>query len=785
MLDTVDNEGLTAEAAEFAECTATVRGALRRFVAGRGADPAELYGDPIERAVAGICRADLSKLGSRHARMIAEGLGAVARLHYARHHSNPLHPAAYLWSAVCLFRMVSRTPYVQIPEDITLMLGVLAADDPDAVPGLDDAATAADTAARLLQYADAGRDLAALSSAETLIHRVLDTTPTSDPNRVIYLNTLLAILTRRWEWTGTGLADEVLPLVDLVDAPAHRADPRWPDLQANAGAACYSAAVRTHSGALLDRSIDLVGSAVGALPDDWPGKAGFLQNLGRAELIRWIWRDQPGTSGDAVAHLERAVVLTVRGDPYAAERHAWLAMALLTGDCADPAGAAQQLEAADALAGVPGVQMDGRLLGETWLMLWRARPDDDAPLDRAIALLTRARTDSSHHAPGDGQDSLSTALWERWERTRDMADIDEVIARLTARADGPDAPPLLLNLLARALRARWERTGDSIAIRHAIDCLMIVVQRSPPDDSATSMYLNNLGAMWLRLHEATGDAAALQCAVQYARQVLGSCPDGDMGRPMYANNAALAVLRLSELTGSGDILALAVQMSRTAAAITPDDHPDRVSHLANLGAVLAQAAIRSRDAIVLDEAIEVLESALRTASPEHPAYGGLTLSLGETLLIRGRAQGSDDTVARGQNLIRQGAGLAHLHPETAVRAARRSGDEAAAAGDWGTAAAALRDAVERLAQLPGHRLDRFDHERLLVRLAGLATDAAAACHAAGDDRHAVESLELGRGILLAKTLRDDHSTAALRRRDPALAAQLADVQSALWPGNLC
>lgn len=155
MLDTVDNEGLTAEAAEFAECTATVRGALRRFVAGRGADPAELYGDPIERAVAGIGRADLSKLGSRHARMIAEGLGAVARLHYARHHSNPLHPAAYLWSAVCLFRMVSRTPYVQIPEDITLMLGVLAADDPDAVPGLDDAATAADTAARLLQYADA------------------------------------------------------------------------------------------------------------------------------------------------------------------------------------------------------------------------------------------------------------------------------------------------------------------------------------------------------------------------------------------------------------------------------------------------------------------------------------------------------------------------------------------------------------------------------------------------------------------------------------------------------
>ena len=39
-------------------------------------------------------------------------------------------------------------------------------------------------------------------------------------------------------------------------------------------------------------------------------------------------------------------------------------------------------------------------LGETWLMLWRARPDDDAPLDRAIALLSQARTDSSPRTRG-------------------------------------------------------------------------------------------------------------------------------------------------------------------------------------------------------------------------------------------------------------------------------------------------------------------------------------------------------------------------------------------------
>jgi hypothetical protein len=363
MLNTVNDEELAAEAAEFARCVDTVMAALQRFLHGGVADPSELYGDPIESAVASICRPDLVELGNRYAGMIVAGLEAVARLHYARYHASPSRPAQYLWSAVELFRIISRAPSVpmRIPEDIALMLDMLAADDPATVPGLDDPTEAADTAARLIQYATVHRNLAALSRAEALVRRVLDTIPGSDPNRVVYLSNLLGILVRRWEWTGTGLTEEIPALVDLVKDSAHQTDPRWPVLQANAGVACYSVAVRAHRRALLDRSIELVASAASALPDDSPDKAGVLQNLGRAELTCWIWRDRPGTPGDAVAHLERAVALTVAGDPDAADRHAWLAIALLIGDRADPTGAAQQLEAADALDGVPGVQVNARL----------------------------------------------------------------------------------------------------------------------------------------------------------------------------------------------------------------------------------------------------------------------------------------------------------------------------------------------------------------------------------------------------------------------------------------
>ena len=114
-----------------------------------------------------------------------------------------------------------------------------------------------------------------------------------------------------------------LALVDLADAEARRADPAWSALRANAGAACYALAGRTRNPALLDRSAGLIRFALSGLPDDSPDKAGYLQTLGRAEMLRWALREGPGTLGDAVAHLTQAVALTGKDDPHAADRHAW------------------------------------------------------------------------------------------------------------------------------------------------------------------------------------------------------------------------------------------------------------------------------------------------------------------------------------------------------------------------------------------------------------------------------------------------------------------------------
>jgi tetratricopeptide (TPR) repeat protein len=780
IINAVHDDSADERAKDFARCVDRVNAAVQRFRRNNGHDPSELYGAPIERAVSGIvdtCNAGRDGLDSRHVNLIVAGLAVVAQLHYARFHSSPHKPAAYWWSAVYLFRMIRPAPRlpVRIPSDVELILDVLAAEDLAVVPGLEDPVTAADTAGRIAEYAVVQRDVGALSRAELLLRRVLDAIPVSDPNHVVYLGNLVNVLVMRWEWTGADLAEEIIAGVDTIADTVQHADPRWPQLQATAGSACYVAAVRTQRRSVLHQAVDLLSRAVTAMPEDQPAKAGFLQNLARAELLRWAWDGNAGSLEDAAASLRHAIGCTVPGDPGAADRHTWLAHVLLAGDRPDSAEATRHLEAAESLRHVSTVRVNGGLLGETWLLLWHTDPRADTALDRAIDLLGQAEADPAQ----DHRDTLAEALWQRWERTRDIDDVDVVIARLTTRVKLTDIPPLMLNLLARSLRARWERTGDSIAIRHAIHYLTAAVERSPAGVAATCMYLNNLGSMWLRLHQATAERSALEQAVRYAQRALMESKDGDSGRPMYANTAAIAHLTLWAHTGADGALQLAVDISRLAVSVTPTSHPDWAAHLANLGAALINAAIQFDNSSLLEEAVQALQSAVRHARPDHPGYGGITLNLGQALLIWGRTHGDADAASRGRNLLRQSVDQAHIRPEDAIRAARRWADEAAAADDWRAAADALSSAVDRLASLPGHRLHRSDHEKLLVRLAGIATDASAACINDDNNCRAVECLESGRGVLLAKTLHDDRALGDLHRRDAALAIRIRQLQELL------
>lgn len=734
----------------------TIETAIEEARAAQDADL--LFGDAIEEAVSRI----IISVHSQESKFVVAPLFSVARLHYARARVAPHRGDQYLWSAVSLFRMLLHAPHLpgRLPKDIVRMLDVMAADDPAKVPGLDDPYVAADTAIDLLRYGSVAPEASMVSAAETLLRAALNHIPTADSRHSRVLGALLGALTRRLEMTGDDVGDEVTALAERIAGSRGGSDPAWPALLANAGSACAAVASRSGDIDLLDRAVALLEDAVEVTPDKLPEKAGFLVNLGRAELTRWALRGAAGRPDAARVRLLQASMLT---NPDVADLPAWLATAYLAGDSPDITEARRCLE--EARDGV-----DPGLLGETWLLLYRLGPHDDMVLDRGIALLSRAVQGPSRPGARDHGDSLAGGLWTRWEQARNLDDIDQVIDRLAQRAEAADTPPVVLNLLARSLRARWERTGDSVAIRHAITCLTRVVDRPNGQGPATAMYLNNLASMWQRLFSVTSETSALEEAVRRAEQAMERATADDRDRPMYANTAAMCHLTRWRLAGDEADLCQAMKLIRIAAAAKK--HPEYAGYLGNLGAVAWQAGVHLSIPGLLEEAVDALENAIAAVDPTDPRYGGMVMNLGQMLLAQG-------DVTRGRELLRQSVEHPHVREEDTILAARLWADQAAEAGTWALAAETLTGAVERLAGLPGHRLDRFDHERLLIRLSGLATDAAAADVSAGDPATAVQVLEAGRGILLAKALRDDRTLARIEERNPELAERIRSVRARL------
>ncbi|OXM60494.1 hypothetical protein [Amycolatopsis vastitatis] len=727
--------------------------AIKKSRAAQDADL--LFGDPIEEAVSRIT----NSVHAQQSASVIAPLFSVARLHYARARVGPHKPDQYLWSAATLFRMLRHAPHLpgRIPEDIIRILDAMAAEDPTKVPTLDDPYLAADTAIDLLRFVSVEPEVSVVSAAETLLRAASKRVPATDYRHSRILVGLLQALNMRLEMIGDDVGDEIAVLAERIAGSRGRSDPYWPTLLANAGSACSVAASRSGDVDLLDRAVAHLEEAVEMMPDDLPEKAGFLVNLGRAEMTRWALRGAGGWPEAARVRLQQASTLT---NPDVADLPAWLATAYLAGDNVDITEARRCLEQA-------GDHADPGLLGETWLLLYRLGPHEADALDRAVTLLTRAVQGRARPGVRDHGESLAEGLWTRWEQARNLDDIDQVIDHLAQRVEAADTPPIVLNLLARSLRARWERTGDSVAVRHAITCLIRVVDGPDDHGPATAMYLNNLASMYQRLFSVTSEASALEEAVRRAEQAMELATADDRNRPMYANTAATCHLARWRLAGDDTDLRQATRFVRIAAAAKK--HPEHVSFLGNLGVVAWQAAVHLGIPELLEEAVTALESVITAVDPTDARYGGMLLNLGQALLARG-------DVTRGRELLRQSVEHPHLREQDTILAARLWADQAAEAEAWGPAAASLTGAVERLAGLPGHRLDRFDHERLLIRLSGLATDAAAANLNASDPATAVQVLEAGRGVLLANALLDDRALSRVEERNPDLAERVRSVK---------
>lgn len=610
-----------------------------------------------------------------------------------------------------------------------------------------------------------------------------------------------------------GLARRDLAMVDQAcwqlgaAVLAARGDPAEPYYLTSLAAGWQERFQLTGRGADIDNAITVGARAVGdpaSAPDE---QAGRLANYSAARRLRF---ELCGNRADLVAAVDTA------------REAAGLARAAQAGLSAGQTDPAQ----ADAALFALRTSLSA-LLGA--LLISFDYGADRADLDEAV----QAGWETVRlTAPGDParafhQANLAQAVLERFARFWAKDDLDEGV-RLAAGAAaavpaGHPAEGSCWLTLALGHVHQFGYDGQLGHLDAAISAGRRAVAAAPASHPGHPACLSNLGNALRRRYEHTGDSSALDEAIAVHRQAVQASPAGP-NRPGYLNNLGNALRSRSGLANRGDDIRASVTALGEAVALAGRDDINRVGYVADLTLSLILAAERGVDPAALDVAIGMLDDEVRAiadtdplrhiyltalgnawrarfdetgdadalqhaitsfqdavqALPSwHPGHAENQASLGAVLLRRFEHTGDPDDGRAALTTCQQAATADAAPALTRALAARNWGQAAAGLADAGQAMAGHAAAVDLLDTVAWRGLRRGDQERQLGRFIALACDAAAWAITAGYPEQAVELLEQGRGVLLARSLDDRARGFDLVRIAPDLAGQLDRIDQAL------
>jgi tetratricopeptide (TPR) repeat protein len=639
--------------------------------------------------------------------------------------------------------------------------------------------------------------------------------------------------------TAAGNADQVRQAVELSESvlavmPLRTAE--YVGASANTGRALIAEYEMTGRAGALDRAIRLLDDAEpdsGMLGDRG---ADFFSILGQA-LLRDAERTAlPDTAERAVAAQRGALALTSRDDAAYSSRLSDLAAILttqfrITGKATAlreavrvHKGAIRRFNQDD--PGLPGLLSNlGTCLDEL------AMSDGNIPVLEEAVDVQRGAIEAaaiSHPLHPMITANLGVTLMHLHQLTGAPAGLEEAIQLdRNAVAETPeehvDYQPRQTNLAA-ALQTLYEETGLLDALNEAIDIFQQAVDRTPLEHTNRLRYQHGLTSALMRLAQRNGDLSAVDEAIQTWQEITDSTPDGHPSKPgrlsalataqfmrfqsnpadlsqldagienlrnalhlspgqhtqraMLLTNLGALLLSRFEQTNDPDALDEAVRMSRDAIAASALQDADRGRYLSNLGVMLVQQAGLSDNISDSHKAIDIISQALSIVPSDDPGRADTLIAMGAAR-TRAFELGDPDAFSPGLDAFREAAGMQNAPAEARIRAGRDGGRLAVSGSSPGDAFGAFADAVRLMDDAVWVGMSRIDQQRLLGELNGLPMDAAAMAIEADHPGEAVELLEQGRGMLLARQLEAPGLHAQLTTVAPEIAQELAWVRAAL------
>ncbi|MFD3484485.1 CHAT domain-containing protein [Streptomyces sp. NPDC058665] len=421
---------------------------------------------------------------------------------------------------------------------------------------------------------------------------------------------------------------------------------RLADALAVAARAWDDDALREESAHLAEEALRLGRRSVRLSPAADPERLTRLSDHGLA-LVERYERTSDGEDLDEAAGIARDVLAQTDDNHPDLARHRSILARALSLRLDRSGGTVEEFDEVVALSrgAVAGNPLGpGSALADLALMLVKRyeRTGELADLEEAIAVLARSRqevwADPGQRTRADGQ--LGLALRLRHARIGDVRDLEEARRLLrdeeprdTAGTSGRTVQRLVNSALE--LRGRYERgLGAPEDLVTAVARMREALAMLPPGHASRPGALTNLGAVLLSLHQQSSDLAVLTDAVDAQREAVRETPAGHhlLGGRLINLSAAL-MLRHNRLQDSAD-LAEALDCRRRAASLPGASASKRAAVLSATGGALARTAGRTRDVATADQAVEHIRAALELTDAPDPLLPQRQLSLSLILLSR-------------------------------------------------------------------------------------------------------------------------------------------------------
>lgn len=243
------------------------------------------------------------------------------------------------------------------------------------------------------------------------------------------------------------------------------------------------------------------------------------------------------------------------------------------------------------------------------------------------------------------QHLLGLALAERYERTRQLSDLEGAIAAHRMAADSARdelRPGMLLNLAA-TLRARIAATGDLSMLEEAEAMVAGALASMPATHPERGSAEWLAGTLARYRAEATGDTDILTDSIDTLRKSVAAATDPDV-LDTRLDTLSAALLRQFEQTGEQAPLAEAIDVLRQA--------PGTTEHLTALGNALRLRYRHFGDVDALREAVAVLREAVTAAAEPRTHTAASTSLVTASMDLAGRfPELAGDAVAAARELV--------------------------------------------------------------------------------------------------------------------------------------